>query len=350
MKNFTNEKEALNLEMRSILEKARKGEIETADATAKVQELRARKEEIEKQESFANVPLAENASTNWDEVRSAIMEKRAITLGSNGDSAFSSKVFEVAANTVDILNGITIENGAKPNTKFSLFSPSVNNIKRVAEDGTGSVVSTAAFAPVSVTPAPYMGYVNVSDYFLKFAPNGMEKLAGLFGKGFANQMAKEVISGVGTTELTGIFVDAGITQTVDCAVAGVPKLKDLLKLTSLMTGKARRRELAIVINPIFWADIMAEDTKHTFVNNGSDFFTFNGIRIIESDDAPSTYVAGDKVAVIGKLSDYGIAVASDVELESLSKTAGSLNTPVQGTMYFDGKVIVPSSFATLKAV
>lgn len=348
--DYNFEKESLNLEMRSIVEKARKGEMTAAEATQKVEELRAKKAEVEKKEALANAPINEANSVNWNEVRSALMEKRAVTLGSNGDSVFSSKVFEVASNTVDVLSALTIEYGAKPNTKFSLFSPSVNNVKRVGEDGTGSSASTAAFAPVSVAPAPYLGYVSVTDYFLKFAPNGMDKLAGLFGKAFANQMAKEVISGVGTTELLGLFKDTSITNSVDCAAAGAPKLKDLLKLVSKLTGKFRRSELSIIINPTFWAGIMGEDTKYTYINQPADYYTFNGVRVIESDDAPDSITATHKVALIGKLSDYGIAVASDVELETLSKPAGSLNTPIQGTMYFDGKVIVPSSFAVLKAV
>lgn len=344
------DKELLNLEMRSWLDKVTKGEVTADVAKVEIEKLRAQKIDMEKRNALKDAPLSgESISHNWEEVSKALMEKRAITLGANGDSAFSQKVFEEATGHVDVLSGLTIEYGAKPNTKFSLFSPSVNNIKRVGEDGTGSSASTAAFAPVSVTPAPYMGYVNVSDYFLKFAPNGMEKLSALFGKAFARQMAKEVVAGVGTTELLGLFNDTGITTAQDCAAIGAPKLADLLKLVSKLTGKFRRSELAIIIHPTFFASIRGEDTKHTYINQPSDYFTFDGVRVIESDDAPTDTDTGDKVALIGNLGDYGIAVASDVELEALSKTAGSLNTPVQGTMYFDGKAIVPSSFAVLKA-
>ncbi len=351
MNKFEQEKMDIDLELRSLQGKIKDGSVNPEEGRKVLNELRAKKAEVEKAEALASAPISETRSVEVADIQKALIEQRSIELGSNGDSAFSSKVFEVAQNSDEIVGTITIENGAIPNTKFSLFSPTVNNIARVAEDGTGSTVSTAAFAPKTVTPAPYLGYVNVSDYFLRFAPAQLEgKLTSLFGKGFSVQMAKEIIIGSGTGEMKGLFIDTAITAYAECAAAGAPKLKDLLKLVSKMTGKFKRSQLAIVINPTFWADIMAEDTKWSYINNKADYFTFNGVRVIESDDAPTTTTAGSKVAVIGNLADYGVAVASQVILEKLSKTAGSLNTPIRGTLYFDGGVIVPSSFATLKTV
>lgn len=351
MTKFEQEKMDIDLEFRSLQEKVKEGSVPSDEARKAFVELRAKKAEVEKQEALANAPSIETRSTESTDIQKALLEKRAIALGANGDSGFSSKIFEVASSSSEILSAITIETGALPNTKFSLFSPSVNNIKRVSEDGTGSTASTAAFAPVSVTPAPYLGYVSLSDYFLKFAPSALEsKLTQLFGKGFSVQMAKEVLIGTGSGEMLGVFADTGITTSQNCAAAGAPKLKDLLNVVAKLTGKFARSQLAIAINPIFWASIMAEDTKWSYINNKADYFTFNGVRVIESDFAPTTLTAGSKVAVVGNFADYGVATASNVELETLSKTAGSLNTPIQGTMYFDGKVIVPSSFAVLKTV
>lgn len=353
MTKFEQEKMKNDLELRALQSKYKNGSINYDDAMKAFEELRAQRVEIEKAEALANAPISETRSIEAVDIQKGLLEQRAIELGSNGDSAFSSKVFEVAQNSDEIVGAITIEYGAVPNTKFSLFSPTVNNIARVAEDGTGSAVSTVAFAPKTVTPAPYLGYVNVSDYFLRFAPAQLEaKLTSLFGKGFSVQMAKEIIvgAGSGSDQMLGVFADTGITAYAECSASGAPKLKDLLKLVSKMTGKFKRSQLTIVINPTFWADIMAEDTKWSYINNKSDYFTFNGVRVIESDDAPTTTTAGSKVAVIGNFADYGVAIASNVILEKLSKTAGSLNTPIQGTMYLDGGVIVPSSFATLKTI
>ena len=353
MNKFEQEKMDIDLELRALQGKIKDGSVNPEDARKTLADLRAKKAEVEKAEALANAPISETRSLEVADIQKALNEQRAIALGSNGDSAFSSKIFEVAQNSDEIVGAVTIEYGAVPNTKFSLFSPTVNNIGRVSEDGTGSTVSTAAFAPKTVTPAPYLGYVNVSDYFLRFAPSALEtKLTSLFGKGFSVQMAKEIIAGAGSgsDQMLGLFADTGITAYAECAAAGAPKLKDLLKLVSKMTGKFKRSQLSIVIHPTFWADIMAEDTKWSYINNKADYFTFNGVRVIESDDAPTTTTAGSKVAVCGNLADYGVAIASEVILEKLSKTAGSLNTPIQGTMYLDGGVIVPSSFATLKTI
>jgi HK97 family phage major capsid protein len=351
MNKFEQEKMDVDLQFRSLQEQVKAGSVPAVEARKAFEELRGKKAEIEQAQALATAPKIETRSTEQSDLQKALLEKRAITLGANGDTGFSAKLFEEAQTSNEILSAITIENGALPNTKFTLFSPTVNNVKRVAEDGTGATASTAAFAPVSVTPAPYLGYVNVTDYFLKFSPAGLQgKLTGLFGKAFARQMAKEVIIGDGSDEMLGLFNDTGITANVTCAAAGAPKLKDLLNLVAKLTGKFSRSQLAIVINPTFWASIMGEDTKWSYINNNADYFTFNGVRVIETDDAPTTVTAGSKVAMVGYLGDYGVGVATDVEVESLGKTAGSLNTPIQGTAYFDGKVIVPSSFVVLKTV
>ncbi|MGK3946391.1 hypothetical protein ABK046_49555, partial [Streptomyces caeruleatus] len=57
------------------------------------------------------------------EIYKAIVERRALAIGANGDSAFSSKVFELAGNRTDILSLLTIERNAVANTKFAMFSP-----------------------------------------------------------------------------------------------------------------------------------------------------------------------------------------------------------------------------------
>jgi len=301
--------------------------------------------------SMEKAAAKQDEETEARAIVSALVEKRALAIGSNGDSLFSSKVFEVGGARTDVVGLVTIEEGAAPNTKFPLFSPNLDQIKRVSEDGTGAVVSTTAFVPVIVTPAPYLGYIQLTDSFIKQNPSGVvAKMGEVFNKGFLRTMAKEIVIGTGAGQMTGVYIDAGITAFASCAVAGAPKLKDLLALTAKLSGKFLRSELAIVINPLFWNTIMGEDTTHTYINNKSDYFTFNGVKIIEDDNAPVAIVAGSKVAVIGNFSDYGVARSQVLELETLGKIAGTLTSNIQGVAYFDGKAIVPSSFATLKTI
>lgn len=281
---------------------------------------------------------------------SALVERRAVAIGANGDSLFSKKVFEVAGDRTDVIGLVTMEDGAAPNTKFSLFSPNLDQVVRVSEDGTSSAVSTTAFAPVTVTPAPYLAYLPVSDSFLKQNPAGVVgKLGEHFNKAFLRKMAKEIIIGSGSGEMKGVFIDTGITTSATTAAPGVPKMVDIIALIAKMSGRFLRSELAIIMNPAYWSNIMAEDTKRQHVNVGaSDYFTFDGVRIIESDHAPTTLTIGSKVAVIGNFADYGVARAQTVEMTMLAPVAGSLNSNLQGVAYFDGKAIVPSSFAVLK--
>lgn len=280
---------------------------------------------------------------------SALTEKRAIAIGSNGDSSFSSKVFEIPGDLTNILNRITIESNAAPNTKFPLFSPNLDQVVRVSEDGTSSVVATTAFAPVTVTPSPYLAYCPISDSFLKQNPSGVVgKLGSHFNKAFLRKMAYEVVFGTGSGAMLGVFKDTGITATATTAATGVPKMVDLIALIAKLTGKFLRSELTVLINPAYWANIMAEDTYRTHVTLTNGVFYFDGVMIIENDNAPTTLTVGSIVAVIGNFTDYGVAQAQTVEMENISKVAGSLNSNIQGVAYFDGKAIVPASFAVLK--
>ncbi len=273
-----------------------------------------------------------------------------IALGDNGESTFASRIFSEAGANASLLNLITTETAVGSEVIVPVFSPSINNVGRVSEDGTGSNVSTAAFAPVKLATKAYLGYAPVTDMLLKYGPTGTEdKLAKLFAQAFANQMVKEIVIGNGTTEFEGAYTNSSIVE-VDCAVAGVPKLKDLLKVTSKLSGKFLRSQLSIIINPEFWANIMAEDTKWSYINTVADYFTFNGVKIIESDYAPVTTTAGSPVALVGYLGDYGLARSEDMTLELLPKVAGSLNNNLQATMYMEAGVIVPSSFAKLVTV
>jgi len=301
--------------------------------------------------SMEKAAAKQDEETEARAIVSALVEKRALAIGSNGDSLFSAKVFEIPGSRTDVVGLVTIEEGAAPNTKFSLFSPNLDQVVRVSEDGTSSAVSTTALVPVVVTPAPYLAYLPLSDSFARQNPAGVvSKIGEHFNKAFLRKMAKEIVIGTGSGEMSGVFINAGITTSANCAAAGAPKLKDLLTLTAKMSGKFLRSELAIIINPLFWNTIMGEDTTHSYINNNSDCFTFNGVRIIEDDNAPVVLTATSKVAVIGNFSDYGIARSQTLEIENIGKVAGSLNSNIQGVAYFDGKPIVPASFATLKTV
>ncbi|MCD1654722.1 phage major capsid protein [Treponema zuelzerae] len=296
---------------------------------------------------LAAVEMKEEAESRA--IATALLEKRAVAVGANGDSQFSNRVFEIPGDLTNILNAITMETNAAPNTKFPLFSPNLDNVKRVSEDGTGSTVSTTAFTPVVVTPAPYLAFVPVSDSFLKQNPGGaVAKLAPMFNKQFLRKMAKEIVFGTGSGEMLGVFKDTGITANATTAAPGGPKIVDITALIAKLTGKFLRSELSIVINPIFWGAIMAEDIYHTHVTFQNGIFAFDGVKIFENDNAPTTLTAGSKVAVIGNFTDYGVAVAQNVELRMINPVAGSLNSNLQGVSYFDGKAIVTDSFAYLK--
>ena len=341
-KLYTDNLEVIRFEERAAKEELEKRALETEKSNeTKIVEIRNK--ESKKMET-------EKRNLETAEIGKELMEKRAISLGVNGDTGYSSKVFAIKGSLADIVDLVTIETGAKPNTKFGLFSPSMNNIARVTEGSTGATASTMAWAPVNVAPAPYLGYVNVTDYFLKQNPAGaMDKFADNFRAGLRNKIATEIIAGTGTGSMLGIFKNTGIAS-VSCAATGAPKLVDILALIASLTGKFKRSELAIVINPTFLPAIKAADTKLSYFDRVGDYAYIDGVKIIESDDALAVTTATNTVAAIGYFADYGVAIADDLEIEMLSKSAGSDNVPLQGIAYVDGSVIVPASFKRLVTI
>jgi hypothetical protein len=71
--------------------------------------------------------------------------------------------------------------------------------------------------------------------------------------------------------------------------------------------------------------------------------------VILTSAAPSTLTAGSIVAVAGRLDNYALAMASEINIKPIEKV-GDTNTYFQASIFANGVPIVPNSFYGLKTI
>lgn len=325
----------VDLELRSLSEKVKSGEIKTDEAKTKLEELKVQKRDIEQRIAQANAPKdEEKRNTILADAQKAMVEKRAITLNGTGLINQVKELFKELSKKKEILGLIREFIGPNAQTNIPVWSPTLAVPGTVSEGATGISLDTqAAMGNKSITPKAYVSILSVSAESLALGSVNLEaELPAIFADAFADAFAKGVIQGDGT--FNGLF--QGITQTVTGGktVAGLAKLA--LELRDYTD------EAIIILNPQVYSEILgdtASNNYHVYQEELIRNKTIEGVKVILTTYAPT---AGT-FAVGGKMSNYGIGLASEVRIQP-KFIVGDTSTYYEATMFAGGTKIVDKNF------
>ena len=341
---------AVNVELRSLGDRVRDGSLKAEDAKAQLDELRARKREIEQRIAQAESPADARGGAIAD-ISRAMAEKRAITLNGTGAISQVRELAKELARKKEILNLVRYFYGPNAATNIPVLSPSLATPAAAAEGATGIAVDTqAVLGARSITPHAFVSILPVSAEALALGSVNLEaELPAIFAEAFADGFAKQVLTGDGTgLNFSGLF--NGITEKISCANAGSVKMNDLVTLA--LTVRDFTDDAIVVINPTVYAYILndasggvAEIYKESLVRDK----TIEGVRVLLTGYAPSSIAGGSTVAVAGRMSDYGFGLASEIKIKPI-EVVGDTNTYFQAVVFGNGTKIVDKNFYGLATV
>jgi len=342
---------SVNIELRNLSEKISDGTLKADEAKSKLDALKTQKRDIEQRIAQANAPIERGGATMAD-VANAMVEKRAITLNGTGAINQVRELAKELSRRKEILNLVRYFYGPNAATNIPVLSPSLATPATAAEGATGIAVDTQATLGVrSITPHAFVSILPVSAETLQLGSVNFDtELPAIFAEAFADGFAQQVLTGNGTgMNFQGVFT--GVTNTVNCAMTGVPRVMDVVNLALTIRDFAAD-DAIIVMHPTVYAGIMSDATtgvaelyKEELIRNK----TIEGVRVLLTGYAPSSVVSGSTVAVAGRMSNYGFGLASEIHIEPI-KQVGSTLTWFQAHVFGNGMPIVQSNFIGLQTI
>jgi hypothetical protein len=129
------------------------------------------------------------------------------------------------------------------------------------------------------------------------------------------------------------------------APVGVKALRDLALTLQDYTDSG-----VIIINPGVYSAIMADAAgkevdlyKEELIRSK----TIEGVRLVLTSAAPGSVAAGSVYAVGGRLENFALAMASEIQIEPIKKV-GDTNTYFQASVFANGAPILEKEFTGLK--
>ena len=344
------EKDLINIdiELRKLSENVKDGKVSVEEAEKKLSKLTTEKRELEKQIAQRDMPLGETTA-NFQEFAKAMMEKRAITLNGTGLVNQVKELFKELGKKKEILSLIRSFIGNNANTMIPVWSPTLAVPSSQIEGATGIALDTQAqLGNKEILPRAYVSILPVSAEALSLGFINLEnELGEIFADAFADAFAKGVVQGDGT--FTGIFGGTFGTDRTIILGGTTPVISDLVSLAINLVDYTD--DAVIIMNPSTYSKILADTTpgvaeiyKEELVRNKK----IEGVRVLLTGYAPSTITSGSIVAVGGKLTDYGIGLASEIQITP-KRIVGDTNTYFEAMLFANGTKIVEKNFWCLKA-
>jgi HK97 family phage major capsid protein len=341
------EKTKIEIELRSLSDSIKAGSIKAADAKKKLEELRAKKDEINKKIALADKPKEPEERTLTAELYKAMREKRAITLNGTGViSQIRELAKELQAKTL-ILGRVRYFYGPNASTNIPILSPTIATPGNYAEGASSISADTQAqLISETITPYAYISLLPVSAEALLLGSVNIEaELSGIFADAFAQCFHNGILTGDGTgRNFKGIFPSIITANKIVCAATGDPKIADLVNLA--LTVQDLTDDAVIILNQGIYAKLMADATtgvadmyKEGLIRDKK----IEGTSVILTSAAPSSVTAGNVVAVAGRLSEYAFAMASEITIKPKEKP-GDTNTYFEATIFANGKPILAKNW------
>jgi HK97 family phage major capsid protein len=350
--NNKEKKMDIDIQIRALQYDIVNGKIKADEAKKSFDELRAKKSEIEKAIALENAPV-EKRSVSTADIQKALIEKRAITLNGTGAiNQIKELAKELAAKT-PVLSRVRYFYGPNASTNIPVLSPGLATPAVAAEGATTIAVdSTAVLGNKSITPHAFVSILPISLEALTMGTVNLDsELPAIFADAFAQAFHTGVLTGNGLgLNFTGLFNSIPSTNVITTAAAGYPKIADLVKLA--LTVQDLTDSGVIVLGPTTYANILADSTtgvaeiyKEELIRNK----TIENVQVMLTSAAPSTTSSGDIVAVAGRLDDYGVGIASEINIRPIEKV-GDTNTYFQASVFANGIPIVTKNFYGLAAL
>jgi hypothetical protein len=350
-------KREIDIKMRAVIEQAKDKKLTATDATAQIEALRAEKKDIEQRQALAAAPVTtREKESGWQDIRSALLEKRAVT--QNGAGAVNVVNDIVAAFVDRNKTGSLISKymGPSASSVVPVLNPTLALPAGAAEGATGTGVdSTAVLGAKTLVLKPYLSSLAVSTMALVSTPID-KKLSEIFAQAYAGAIDRQVLIGSGSgNDGLGVFIAnaAGVpvAQDINVASAGNPKISDLRKLAgAVLSSTDTLTSAAIFMHHDIYSGIMADATA------GQDPFKYElmqmkvmGVPIILSTYCPKILTAGSYVAVGGDFSKYAMAYAAELSIKAID-VVGTDNVTFQALQYMQFSPVLGTYFHRLKTV
>jgi HK97 family phage major capsid protein len=350
--NNKEKKIEIDLQIRSLQEDIVNGKIKADDAKKKFDELRAQKSEIEKAIALENAPV-ETRSASTADIQKALIEKRAITLNGTGAiNQIKELAKELQAKTT-VLGRVRYFYGPNASTNIPVLSPGLATPAVAVEGATTIAVdSTAVLGNKSLTPHAYVSILPISLEALTMGTvNFDSELPAIFADAFAQGFHTGILTGNGSgLNFKGLFTSIPTANQIACGEAGNPLIADLVNLA--LTVQDKTDSGVIILSPSIYAGVLADPTegvakvyKEELIRNK----TIENVQVILTSAAPSSITAGSIVAVAGRLDDYALAMASEINIEPIKKV-GDTNTYFQASIFANGAPVIEKNFYGLKTI
>jgi len=281
------------------------------------------------------------SATSFRDLKDAMIEKRAFTVNGTGAYNVVSEIVQELSKKRILTSKYKYFYGPNASTIVPILSPGLATPAGQNEAATMTDDATGVLSAVSILPKAYVSILPVSAEALLLSGASIEaSLPSMFADAFGRALYEGSLTGAGTGNImTGMFVDSALTNNISCAAAGTPKLVDLVKLA--LTVQDYADDAYIVINPTLVAAMLAETTAETsgIKQEIMSMRSCMGVPLVFSGSAPSTVTASSIVAVAMPMSNYAVAMASEMYIEPI-KVKGDISTYFQASMFFNGKPIV----------
>lgn len=337
------------------VEEIRTGKISADDAKAKVEELRAKKADLEKQLAQMEAPKNDETRsalpTNEDFINAA-KEHRSITIGSNGQVNQVKKLVAAVGEVDGILARAEYSYGPNGSTAIPILDPIMAS--DFAAEGASNISSDsdAVYGTCEIQPKALVSVLPVSAEALQMGTVDLaSELPAIFKKAFAKKMHNAMVTGTASSGrgFNGLFNAVPSANVTSLASGDTAITLSQLAALALSVADADE-EYEIVMNAATYAAILADSTSGEDVKLYKEGLIrdkmIEGVKITLDRHAPSATTAGAKLCVAAPISRYGIGVGGEITIDPIKK-AGDTNTYFQAVMFVGGK---PFSVNDLKAI
>jgi HK97 family phage major capsid protein len=355
MDKLQKRKRDVEFQLRALRNDIISGGISAGEGKKKFDELRAKYDRIVREAAHAGAPAAAvrtaaGAVKTADLIRAA-GEKRAITLNGTGAIEQVKELAKLLQAKTPVVEKVKTFYGPNAGTNIPVLSPGLASPAAAAEGAVNIAVdSTADLKVKTLTPKAFVSILPVSLEALTLGVVDFEtELPEIFSEAFARTFHTKIVRGPGTGgDFQGLFTGVPADNLIECAAAGYPKITDLVLLA--LTIRDFADDACIVLHPSIYAGILDDDSNLNLPYREEMIRgkTIEGVSLILTSSAPSAVTAGSIVAVTGRLSDYGFAVAGEIIIDPIKKV-GDTNTYFQATMFANGAKIVDKNFYGLAA-
>lgn len=343
----------IELEVRSIMDKVSSGTMKADEAETKIDELQKRSFAL-KQESASSPEIRENKVEGWEEIRNALMQKRAITSNGAGAGEPSTEILKAFVDGSKLGKFVSTFKTDKASSVVPVFSPHLALPVGAAEGAAVSADGTAVLTGRSLALKAWCSPLAISRLALTSTNIGSD-LKGIYASAFAGAIDKVIVAGAGSgSDGLGVFVasETGVptSQDIETSTASKTLIADLVALA--VKVKARTEDMGatcIIMNDAVFSAALADTTA------GMDMYkaqmanySVMGVPIILSSYAPATPTTdGAYVAVGGNFKHYALALSNEMFIDEV-KAVGSDSITFNALVYLNANPMVSTSFYRLK--